>query len=88
MIFVKELTVKTLPNHDAKTLRRLPYDELFTYISGWKEGSKNHIKGRAELERRQNIWSAYRSWLSIIISILSVVVAIAAYFNSQLPPQP
>lgn len=54
--------------------------ELAVWISGWKPGSEWHWQGLMEIERRKDKKNGLRSWLSIGISIVSLIVAITALY--------
>jgi len=54
--------------------------ELAEWIAGWKPGTKDHILGMAELDRRKNRGNTIRGWIAIAISLLALIVAVAALF--------
>ena len=61
-------------------LKQKSDSELAESIAGWKPGTKNHILGMAELDRRKNRGNTVRGWIAIIISILALIVSIVALF--------
>jgi hypothetical protein len=70
------VTLHQLPDKAPATLRRLSDSELHQFIAGWKPGSADWIAGDAELKRRHN---GLARW-ALAVSILSLLVAIAALF--------
>ena len=70
-------TLKTgrMPNSELESLRKLPNDELVKWLAGWQPGTSERIKAEWVLWERQNEWTAYRAWLSLMISLLSLAVA-------------
>ncbi len=61
-------------------LKQKSDSELAEWIAGWKPGSKDHILGMAELDRRKNRGNTIRGWIAIAISVLALVVSITALF--------
>ena len=52
--------------------------DLAEWTAGWKPGTKNHILGTIELDRRKNLGNTVRGWTAIGISLLALVVAVIA----------
>lgn len=52
--------------------------ELAEYQAGWKADTVNYILAGEEFKRRREAPGAFRSWVSIVISVLALVVAVAA----------
>ena len=59
--------------------------ELAIWISGWKPNSEWHWQGLMEIERRKDKKSGLRSWVSIVISIVSLIIAITALYIHAKP---
>lgn len=67
-------------DEDPHTLSKKTDRELAVWIAGWKPGTEWHWQGLMEIERRKDKKNAVRSWVSIIISIFSFIVAIMALY--------
>lgn len=61
-------------------LRTKSDHELAEWIAGWKPGTKDHILGMAELDRRKNMGNTIRGWIAIAISLLALLLSIVALF--------
>jgi hypothetical protein len=59
-------------------LKEMSDGQLAEWIAGWKPGTKDHILGMAELDRRKNRGNTIRGWIAIGISLLALVVSIIA----------
>jgi len=75
------LDPRQMPNNDLRTLKRLNDNDLIQWLSGWKPDSENRIKGEWELWRRKTKWTAYRAWLSIVLSSVAIVVSFFSLFK-------
>lgn len=64
-------------------LRKMSDGKLAEWIAGWKPGTKDHILGMAELDRRKNEGNTIRGWIAIAISVLALIVAIIALFYKR-----
>ena len=75
-LFRRDLTVTNLPDHSAKSVRRLSDEELHRYIGGWQQGSELGIRGEVELRRRENWverWALGVSMLALAVSVTALV---------------
>ncbi|MGH7257093.1 MAG: hypothetical protein ACREIM_01870 [Nitrospiraceae bacterium] len=59
-----------------------PDEELYRWTVNWKPGTEQHIAATVELARRKEESSSHRSWVAIIISALSLIVAVVALMKS------
>lgn len=73
MIRRKQIALDRLPDKTAASLRRLSDPDLFTFISGWKDGSADWIAGQVELRRRESWASRWALGVSIVALITSFV---------------
>jgi len=64
-----------IPDYKLETLRKLPNDVLARMAAGRKPGSVDRIRAEWVLLERQNEWAGFRSWASLVISLISLVVA-------------
>lgn len=64
-------------------IKKMSDDDLADWIAGWKPGTKDYILGMAELDRRKNRGNTVRGWIAIAVSILALLVAIAALFYKR-----
>jgi hypothetical protein len=67
-----------LPNLELNTIRNLPNDVLVNKLAGWAPGTADRIKFEWVLWERKNEWTAHRAWLSLAVSLGSLVVAVFA----------
>ena len=75
-LFRRDLTGTNLPDHSAKSVRRLSDEELHRYIGGWQQGSELGIRGEVELRRRENWvarWALGVSMLALAVSVTALV---------------
>jgi len=61
-------------------LKQKSDSELAEWVAGWKPGTKDHILGMTELNRRMNKGNTLRGWIAIAVSVLALVVSIVAFF--------
>jgi hypothetical protein len=62
----------------ASEVRRLSQAALLGARSGWKQDSADWAVCNAEVQRRLSAAANWRAWVSMGISILSLVVAVVA----------
>ena len=72
-------------DEDPHKLSEKTNRELAIWIAGWKPGTEWHWQGLMEIERRKDKKNAVRSWVSIVISIVSLIVAITALYVHAKP---
>ena len=60
---------------DSYNLRNMSDQELYRWISGWKENTDKHIAGQQEIRRRNKAPAEKRAWLAIGISIVALVIS-------------
>jgi hypothetical protein len=63
---------------ELKAMRKMSTERLCKYIAGWsgRESEPWALLGRHELERRLRRPDAVRSWIAIVISIVSLLVSV------------
>ena len=63
--------------------RAMTDDELVEDLSGWKEGTKDHIACMIELKRRQEQPNEIRGWIAVVVSAVSLVISLIAVTAAQ-----
>ncbi|MBL6928258.1 MAG: hypothetical protein ISR44_03720 [Rhodospirillales bacterium] len=62
-------------------LRKMTVEEVISSMTGFSERSGPHIAGMIELKRRQEWPNEVRGWIAIVISVVSIGIAIAAFLD-------
>ena len=64
------------PNFTAAQLRAMSDEELAAHWAGWAQHTGDWFLCEMEVRRRQNASNELRGWVAIVISVVSLAVAL------------
>ena len=71
------------PTFTSKELKGMSDEALAEHWSGWKRDTGDWYLTDIEVKRRQIAASEFRGWLSVVLSIMAVLISIAAIYFKQ-----
>ena len=58
--------------------RQMSMPKLLRWTAGWKPGCYERLAGEHEIQRRKDRGASMRGWIAIVLSVVSLVVAVIA----------
>jgi len=63
---------------NVKELQTKTDEALAEWMAGWRSDTGNYILAEMEFKRRLNKSNEIRGWIAIVLSIVAIIISIAA----------